>query len=103
MGWQQYSRPLWLSRGNPYILYPNAITAQMRVRGLVFHKWRGFSGIGVPECVFRGRHVGRLMPTFLRGLILPSCLPQDLRPGLLSVAPYGAGALVVPASSVTVD
>jgi len=102
MGWQQYSRPLWLSRGNPYILYPNAITAQMRVRGLVFHKWRGFSGIGVPEYVFRGRHVGRLMPTFLRGLILPSCLPQGLASWAIVCRPLRGWCLVVLASSVTV-
>jgi hypothetical protein len=25
MGWLQYSCPLWLSRGNPYILYIKAI------------------------------------------------------------------------------
>jgi hypothetical protein len=31
MGWQQYSRPLWLSRGNHYILYLKAITAQMPI------------------------------------------------------------------------
>src|SRR5580692_9832080 len=36
MGWQQYSRPLWLSRGNPYILYLKAMTAQMRAW------WTGF-------------------------------------------------------------
>ena len=29
MGWQQYSCPLWLSRGNPYILYLKAITCVM--------------------------------------------------------------------------
>ena len=37
MGWQQYSRPLWLSRGNHYILYLEAMTALMRTCGLVFH------------------------------------------------------------------
>ena len=31
MGWQQYSRPLWLSRRNHYILYLKAITVQMRI------------------------------------------------------------------------
>jgi hypothetical protein len=31
MGWLQYSRPLWLSRGNHYILYLKAITAQMLI------------------------------------------------------------------------
>ena len=31
MGWQQYSRPLWLSRDNHYILYLKAMTVQMRV------------------------------------------------------------------------
>ena len=36
MGWLQYSRPLWLSRGNPYILYLKAITAQMPIW------WTGF-------------------------------------------------------------
>ena len=30
MGWQQYSRPLWLSIGNPYILYLKAMTDRMR-------------------------------------------------------------------------
>jgi hypothetical protein len=39
MGWQQYSRPLWLSRPNHYMLYLNAITVQMHMGWLVFHKW----------------------------------------------------------------
>src|SRR5579872_1063292 len=30
MGWQQYSRPLWLSIDNPYILYLKAMTDRMR-------------------------------------------------------------------------
>jgi hypothetical protein len=38
MGWQQYSRPLWLSRGNHYILYLKAMTGQMPILGLFFHK-----------------------------------------------------------------
>jgi len=38
MGWQQYSRPLWLSRGNPYILYLKAITVQMPTLRLFFHR-----------------------------------------------------------------
>jgi hypothetical protein len=37
MGWQQYSRPLWLSRPNHYILYLKAMTAQIRLVGSVFH------------------------------------------------------------------
>jgi len=36
MGWKQYSRPLWLSRTNYYILYLKAITALMLGRGVVF-------------------------------------------------------------------
>lgn len=36
MGWQQYSRRLWLSRPNHYILYLKAMTAQMPFR------WIGF-------------------------------------------------------------
>jgi hypothetical protein len=36
MGWQQYSRPLWLSRGNHYILYLKAMTAQMPFGGSCF-------------------------------------------------------------------
>jgi hypothetical protein len=36
MGWQQYSRPLWLSIGNHYILYLKAITVQIRM------SWAGF-------------------------------------------------------------
>jgi hypothetical protein len=40
MGWQQYSRPLWLSRGNHYILYLKAMTVQMRLSGFVFHSGR---------------------------------------------------------------
>jgi hypothetical protein len=37
MGWQHYSRRLWLSRGNHYILYLKAMTVQMRLVGSVFH------------------------------------------------------------------
>jgi hypothetical protein len=37
MGWQQYSRPLWLSRPNHYILYLKAMTAQMPTLCLFFH------------------------------------------------------------------
>ena len=36
MGWQQYSRPLWLSRVNHYILYLKAITARMPTSLLFF-------------------------------------------------------------------
>jgi hypothetical protein len=36
MGWLQYSRPLWLSIGNPYILYLKAITAWMPIYGSLF-------------------------------------------------------------------
>jgi len=90
MGWQQYSRPLWLSRGNHYILYPNAITAQMRVCGLVFHKWRGLSGIGVMGRHFSCRRAGELMMIFLRGLNpLSGRLPRTYVLGYLSVAPSG--------------
>jgi hypothetical protein len=40
MGWLQYSRLLWLSRANHNILYPNAMTAQMRVWWLAFPQRR---------------------------------------------------------------
>jgi hypothetical protein len=36
MGWLQYSRPLWLSIGNPYILYLKAITGWMPIYGSLF-------------------------------------------------------------------
>jgi hypothetical protein len=36
MGWLQYSRPLWLSIGNPYILYLKAITGWMPIYGALF-------------------------------------------------------------------
>ena len=44
MGWQQYSRPLWLSRGNPYILYLKVMTAQMRVWWTGFPQGQFFAG-----------------------------------------------------------
>jgi hypothetical protein len=46
MGWQQYSRPLWLSRDNHYILYLKAMTVQMRVCGPVFHRVASSSNDG---------------------------------------------------------
>jgi hypothetical protein len=53
MGWQQYSRPLWLSRPNHYILYLNAITVQMRVGWLVFPQlcfWLAVVGASCSPC-----------------------------------------------------
>jgi len=86
MGWQHYSRRLWLSRGNHYILYLNAITAQMRVCGLVFHKWDGFIGIAARFLI---RYEGGWRRHFCGAWISSLTLTQDLRPGLSSVAPSG--------------
>jgi hypothetical protein len=89
MGWQQYSRPLWLSRPNHYMLYLSAITVQMRIGWLVFHKWCN----PVPSVnlnrIFAGRRAATVLSAFLRRLNLVSRLTQDLRPGLFSVAPPG--------------
>jgi hypothetical protein len=91
MGWQQYSRPLWLSRGNHYILYLKAMTAQMRVW------WTGFPQLrpsrarlhGELHCLDRVVHCSMSISA---GPDLLFRLTQDFRPWLLSVAPFGAGA-----------
>jgi hypothetical protein len=46
MGWLQYSRPLWLSIGNHYILCLKAITAQMPIC------WTGFPQRQRAGCIF---------------------------------------------------
>jgi len=38
MGWQQYSRRLWLSRGNPHILYLKAINRADACLVFLFHR-----------------------------------------------------------------
>jgi len=88
MGWQQYSRPLWLSRGNHYILYLKAMTAQMRVW------WTGFPQLrpsrarlhGELHCLDRVVHCSMSISA---GPDLLFRLTQDFRPWLLSVAPLG--------------
>jgi hypothetical protein len=88
MGWQQYSRPLWLSRGNHYILYLKAMTAQMRVW------WTGFPQLrpsrarlhGELHFLDRGVHCSMSISA---GPDLLFRLTQDFRPWLLSVAPLG--------------
>jgi hypothetical protein len=91
MGWQQYSRPLWLSRPNHYMLYLSAITVQMRVGWLVFHKCYLAAPIR-PNRIPAGRLAAMVLSAFLRWLNLVSQLTQDLSPGPLSVALTGVTA-----------
>ena len=87
MGWQQYSRPLWLSRGNPYILYLKAMTVQMRV-------WR----TGFPQGRFSQRelHCSVRVVHWLMNIFAWPESPFWLYTGLPSWAiigrPFGAGA-----------
>jgi hypothetical protein len=82
MGWQQYSRPLWLSRANHYILYLKAITAQMPTCGMGFPQ-PSFSRCFWRPSVFRpagARHSQHLLPT----ACAVGCILSPLR-GLLPV------------------
>jgi hypothetical protein len=55
MGWLQYSRPLWLSIGNHYILYLKAITAQMPIYRTGFpQRPRGRIFIDLARFAFQG-------------------------------------------------
>jgi len=90
MGWQQYSRPLWLSRGNPHILYLKAMTVQMR------GWWTGFPQRRRWQ---RELHCSGLIVYLAVSMFAwpesPFRFTQDFRPRLSSVAPCGGWCLVV--------
>jgi hypothetical protein len=87
IGWQQYSRPLWLSRLNHYILYLKAMTAQMPTLCLFFHSnhFIGLPAKGLLKDRLHGFILdapvpGRGVRGYVRGCGPPSSNPGGLTP-----------------------